>query len=144
MAIGKVGSYATVAPTQNYLGQALSNIEDNAFKYRQEKRIQEQQEADKQEKELAKQDADYKESRTSTKIDLTGYNFVDNPLQKFSSDSFVAITDVKNQLRNTTDRATRDNLLSKQYKIEQNVEVAKQLPILLKEKWDFHQKKSWI
>lgn len=138
--IGKSGSYATVAPTQNYLGQALSNIEDNAFKYRQEKRLQEQQEAEKQEKDLARQDADYKESRASTKIDLSGYNFVDNPLQKFSSDSFVAITDVKNQLRNTTDRATRDNLLSKQYKIEQNIEVAKQLPILLKEKGDFIEK----
>jgi hypothetical protein len=37
----EAGGYATVAPTENYIGQALQNVEANAFKYREEKREQE-------------------------------------------------------------------------------------------------------
>lgn len=41
----EAGGYATVAPTENYIGQALQNVEQNAFKYREEKREQEAKKA---------------------------------------------------------------------------------------------------
>jgi hypothetical protein len=47
MAIGrKGGGYATLSPTQNYLGQAITRLEDNAFKYRQEQRLAEEKKAE--------------------------------------------------------------------------------------------------
>lgn len=37
----EAGGYATVQPTENYLGQAIQNQEANAFKYREEQRAKE-------------------------------------------------------------------------------------------------------
>ncbi len=50
----EAGGYATVAPTENYIGQALQNVEQNAFKYREEER---QEQAKKAALAKAKQDA---------------------------------------------------------------------------------------
>ena len=53
MAIGKVGSFATVAPIQgNPIGDAMAQVEDNAFRYRAEQRLEEER------KRLAKEKAD--------------------------------------------------------------------------------------
>lgn len=41
----EAGGYATVTPTENYIGQALQNNEANAFKYREEKRDQQAKQA---------------------------------------------------------------------------------------------------
>lgn len=41
----EAGGYATILPTENYIGQALQNVEQNAFKYREEKRLEEAKKA---------------------------------------------------------------------------------------------------
>lgn len=110
--IGKSGSYATVAPTQNYLGQALANIEDNAFKYRQEKRLADETEKAEKEKQQAQADKDFLEGKKVTDVTPTGYDMFDVSLQKYSSDMFNLYGDKKAQLRTEKDQNKRNLLLS--------------------------------
>ena len=83
MAIGrKGGGYATLSPTQNYLGQAITRLEDNAFKYRQEQRLAEEKKA---ENESNMQSQRAKELEASDKFDKEhpilkiGMDKIDNP-----------------------------------------------------------------
>ena len=80
MAIGKVGSFATDTPLQrNYVGEALSEVEDNSFRYRAEKRLED-------EKKKADEDAKLRELsewNKSVKADLTGYGSVDLPIKEY-------------------------------------------------------------
>ena len=84
MATGrKGGGYATLSPTQNYLGQAITRLEDNAFKYRQEQRLAEEKKAEN-ESNIQSQRA--KELEASDKLDKDnpivkiGFYKIDNPI----------------------------------------------------------------
>lgn len=137
MAIGRAGSYASVAPIQNYLGQALANIEDNAFKYRQEKRLADETAKAEEEKQQAQADKDFLEGKKVTEVSLSGYNLLDIPNQKYGSDLFMLYTDKKDKLRTEKDRDKRNSLLSDLSNIEQNIKLVNNSVALLKEKEDF-------
>jgi hypothetical protein len=65
--IGKVGSYGTIAPIQgNPLGDALKDIEDNAFKYRAEKRLEDEAKKKAEEEEDKVIDASVKAIKAET------------------------------------------------------------------------------
>jgi hypothetical protein len=73
MAIGRKGFYATDAPLQDYVGNAIQQNVDNSFKFRAEQRLQEEQKK-------AKDDANLEELakyNTTFKTDLTGQAAID-------------------------------------------------------------------
>ncbi len=77
MAIGRVGSFATDSPLQqNYVGQALTDTENQGFKYRAERRLiadaKKKEEEDKN-KEVELQFTDLEKNTVPL---LTGYSYI--------------------------------------------------------------------
>lgn len=84
--IGGAGGYATVGPTRNYIGEAMSNVQEsmyrqNAQRMANEKALQEQQQAVKEAQDKKDKEAiDYAEKHKLTKtgvrsIDTKNYEF---------------------------------------------------------------------
>ena len=79
--IGGPGGYATVGPTRNYIGEAMSNVQDNMYRQNaqrmaNEKALQEQQQAVKEAQDKKDKEAiDYAEKHKLTK---TGIKSVDS------------------------------------------------------------------
>lgn len=80
MAIGKVGSFGTDAPLrEDYIGNALSEVENQGFRYKAEKRLED-------EKKKAEEDAKLRELsewNKSVKADVTGYGSIDLPIKEY-------------------------------------------------------------
>jgi len=90
-AIGKVGSFATVQPSKDSIGAAMSATEDAGFKYREEERLA-------NEAKEKKQEADEKilqENLANYKGKATGISNLDNISQELATES------AKNYAQNT-------------------------------------------
>lgn len=131
--IGKVGSYATTDEPKDYVSDALARVEDQAFKYRAEKRLLDKEKQDKQESDENK----LVESAKNFKIDLTGSRSIDDLGQGFAQESFNKFSDISRELQTTTDPNKRLKLKIEQSRLEQNISALKQIPGILKEKADF-------
>jgi chorismate mutase len=67
MAIGRTGSFATIAPIQgNPIGNAVAQVEDNAFKYRAEQRLAEEKKKLAEDKANAELEADLGKIKSDT------------------------------------------------------------------------------
>lgn len=133
MPIGRIGSYATTNEPKDYVSDALARVEDQAFKYRAEKRLLDKEKQDKQESDENK----LVESAKNFKIDLTGSRSIDDLGQGFAQESFNKFSDISRELQTTTDPNKRLKLKIEQSRLEQNISALKQIPGILKEKADF-------
>lgn len=124
MAIGKAGAYATInPPQQNYIGQAMSNVEDLGFKYKEEERLK----AAQQEKNRVKDDFD-------SKISLTGNTSINDLAIPYAMDAKRRFSENVNKINATRDPAERTRLMQANEKIKQSFSVAQQLPTMLNDK----------
>jgi len=124
MAIGKAGAYATInPPQQNYIGQAMSNVEDLGFKYREEERLK----AAQQEKNKVKDDFD-------AKIDVTSNTAMNDMVIPYAMNAKRTYSELTNKLNTTRDPAERTRLMLARDKIKQSFSVAQQIPTLINQK----------
>jgi len=85
--IGRVGSFAVDAPlAQNYIGQALTDTENQGFRYRKERR--DIADAKKKEEEDKYKDlvTELDENDKNNKLLISGYESIDSPMQMFATD----------------------------------------------------------
>lgn len=132
MAIGSRNSYATDAPLQkNYIGEALSEVEGEGFRYRAEQRMA--QKAKKEEEDAKLKDiADW-----DGKFDpnVIGYNSIDSPLVSMAMKAKERAGNITRELYNpniSTDQKIA--LMSERNKLAQSFDIANQTPQLIKEK----------
>ena len=129
MAIGKIGNFLTDAPLQkNYIGEALSEVEDNSFRYRAEKRLED-------EKKKAEEDAKLRELsewNKSVKADVTGYGSIDLPIKEY-------LMRIKQEGGNLTQKmmnpslpfTERVKLMGERDAMVSGIDYLKQIPTLL-------------
>lgn len=106
----EAGGYATVTPTENYVGQAIQNTEANAFKYREEKREQEAKKAalakakqdafDKQ----AQQDLEDNEKLNAVRAKDSGISGIDSAIVNGMSAERQKYIDATNNYKKTGDK----------------------------------------
>lgn len=132
MAIGKVGSFGTDAPLrEDYIGNALSEVENQGFRYRQEQRLA--QKAKKEEEDAKLKDiADW-----DGKFDpnVIGYSSIDSPLVSMAMKAKERAGNITRELYNpsiSTDQKIA--LMSERNKLAQSFDIANQTPQLIKEK----------
>lgn len=132
MALGQKNSYVTDAPLQkNYIGEALSEVEDNSFKYRQEKRLLDAKKKAEEEAKL-KDVADW-----DGKFDpnVIGYNSIDSPLVSMAMKAKERAGNITRELYSpniSTDKKIA--LMSERNKLAQSFDIANQTPQIIKEK----------
>ena len=114
MAIGKVGAYATTDKTENYVGQALTNLGDVAFRDRQFK--QENEDKVKAEK-VAQAKASQDEANAVKMPDLKTVTSLNSNLEilktRTASDIAGKVVAIKNEINNTQDRGKIADLQGK-------------------------------
>ncbi|MBP9793949.1 MAG: hypothetical protein KBC56_08125 [Flavobacterium sp.] len=126
--VGKTGSYGNLTPiNENYLGDALKNIEDNGFKYRAEKRLI----ADKEE---AKRKSEELTDDFNANVDLSGNQTMDDLAVPYAAQARDTYANNVRAYNATTDTAERTRLLQANNKIKQSFDVFKQVPTMLKAK----------
>jgi len=126
--IGKTGSYATVDPIkENYFGDAMQQVEDDAFKYRAEKRLTDKIKEDKKKADELKDDFD-------ANINLSGNQTIDDLAVPYAAQARDTFANNVRAYNNTTDAAERTRLLQANNKIKQSFGVFKQVPAMLKAK----------
>jgi len=76
MAIGRTGAFATVQPIKDSIGDAMTATEDAGFKYRAEKRIEDEAKAKKEEE----KDLEFKGDLEKAKAVITGNRGYDAPV----------------------------------------------------------------
>jgi len=129
--IGKVGSYGTIAPIQgNPLGDALNDIEDNAFKYRAEKRLEDEAKKKAQEDKIAEVQA----YREKFPVALTGSRTIDDTTTKYAIDAREKGADFLMQAQREKNPYKRAEYLTKANSVKQSFEILKQVPEILNKK----------
>lgn len=119
-AIGKVGTYGSDRPLENFVGQAMAVTEDNAFRYRAEKRLEDDKikaAKDAADKELADNIAKFGDKATGV------YN-LDNVSYKLAEDSRNRYADLERQIR--TNPANKFDLKMQQQALLDQFNMAKQ------------------
>lgn len=129
MAIGKVGSFGTDAPLrEDYIGNALSEVENQGFRYKAEKRLED-------EKKKAEEDAKLRELsewNKSVKADVTGYGSIDLPIKEY-------LMRIKQEGGNLTQKmmnpslpfTERVKLMGERDAMVSGIDYLKQIPTLL-------------
>ncbi len=135
MPIGRAGSFGTDIPLQrDYIGNALSETEGNAFKYRAERRLiadakKAEEEAKNKEVELAFDSFDKQLIPT-----ITGYSSIDDPIQMYATDAKQKGVDWIRQKNQEKDPYKKAEIQSKINKTTQSFKTLNQYPKLLNEK----------
>lgn len=125
--LGGVGTYGTVEKSPNYMGASIQNVEENAFKYRQQKALQDEKKAKKEEddaKDLADHLATYK-------VNVSGNESIDDLAHGYANDAFnnyAENTRLKNQTTNPRKRQEYD---IKNARIDQSFNTLKQIPEIM-------------
>ncbi len=125
MAVGVIGGpagYATVeGPQRNYIGDAMSNAENLAFKYREEKRQEDERKAAIKKANEVKDDfkGDMSVTGNTTLNDLT-LPYAMEAKRKYAENAY--------KINNTNDPAERQRLMQANNKIEQSFSVTAQIP----------------
>jgi hypothetical protein len=106
--IGQKGTYATVQAPKDYLGSALSNIEQTNFRYRQEKEAEQQRkEAVIQAEEIATQERGDKALKESREFKTQDYGV--SPLTESSHVITAKMADEVSSILNKKIRTSEDN-----------------------------------
>jgi len=135
MAIGRVGSFVTDAPlAQNYIGQALTDTENQGFRYRKERRdiaeAKKKEEEDKQ-KIIADEFDAFDKSLVPT---ITGYSSIDDPVNMYAMDVKQKGVDWIRQKNQERDPYKKAEIQSKINKATQSFKMLNQYPKLLNDK----------
>jgi hypothetical protein len=131
MAIGQKYSYATIAPIQgNPLGDAMQDIEDNAFKYRAEKRLEDEAKKKAQEEKIAEVQA----YREKFPVALTGVRNIDNTTTQYAMDAREKGAKLLQEAQMEKDPYKRAEKLTKANSIKQSFDILKQVPEILNKK----------
>ncbi len=129
-AIGKVGSFATVQPSRDSIGVAMSATEDAGFKYREEERLANEAKAKKQEADLADMES-FDKSIVPT---ITGYSSIDDPIIAYTTEVKVKGADLTRQMNATSDPYKKADLKMQRNKLVQGISLLNQYPKILTEK----------
>jgi len=135
MAIGRVGSFAVDAPlAQNYIGQALTDTENQGFRYRKERRdiadAKKKEEEDKNKEIVAEFDT-FDKTLVPT---ITGYSSIDDPINMFAMDAKQKGVEWIRQKNQERDPYKKAEIQSKVNKLTQSFKLANQYPKLLNDK----------
>lgn len=126
--IGAVGSFATDIPLQrNYVGEAMAEVENNAFKRREEQRLA-------QAKKKAEDDEKLKELEDYNKrfgVNLTGVQSLDDTTLPYAMQAKQKAQELTKQIYATTDFNKKSELMSQRAKIVQSFDVLKQVPDMI-------------
>ncbi len=130
--IGKVGSYGTIAPIQgNPLGDALNDIEDNAFKYRAEKRLEDEAKAKKEQEALE----DYAEWDGKFDPTVVGNSKIDDPMLSMAMRARDRADKIWRELKSPSlSFEQKAKLMSERNKLVQSFDVANQTPKMMIQK----------
>jgi hypothetical protein len=135
MAIGRVGSFATDSPLQqNYVGQALTDTENQGFKYRAERRLiadAKKKEEEEEEEKIAKEFDEFDKSLVPT---ITGYSSIDDPVNMYAMDVKQKGVDWIRQKNQERDPYKKAEIQSKINKATQSFKMLNQYPKFLNEK----------
>lgn len=129
-AIGKVGSYATVDPSPDYLGNALNNVEDNAFRYREEA----QKNADKKKLEDEEKVKELELVNQKFKPTITGNQTMDDMSLPFAYEAKQKYADLQRQYDQAKTYQEKADIKGQQGRIMQSFDTFQQVPKMLNEK----------
>jgi len=135
MAIGNVGTYATLQPVQgDPIGKALNLVEQNAFKYREEEAAKAKLAKEGEEKRL--QDID--EMKVDFNFDASGYNGVDGPIYGIAlkGREDVAALQTKMIENPNMSQVEKANIKQRIQKYDQTFKYLKQFAPMLKTRMD--------
>lgn len=131
MAIGHSGgAYAKVESTPDYIGSAIQDVEQNAFKYREEQRVavaKKKADADAESKDLAEHLSKYN-------VDLTGNQSVDDLTHTYAKDVFNRYADNVRKKHNTNDPRERQRIDLENARMDQSFDTLTQVPKMLNAK----------
>lgn len=130
MAIGRTGSFATVQPIKDSIGDAMTSTENAGFKYREEKRLADEAKAKKQEAELADMES-FDKSIVPT---ITGYSSIDDPIISYVTEVKTKGADLTRQMNLTSDPYKKSDLKMQRNKLVQGISLLNQYPKILIEK----------
>lgn len=135
MAIGRIGSFATDVPLQkNYVGEALTETENNSFRYRQERRnIAEAKKKEEEDKNKAIE-LEFDSFDKSLVPTITGYSSIDDPVNMYAMDVKQKGVDWIREKNQTTDPYKKAEIQSKINKATQSFKMLNQYPKLLNDK----------
>jgi DNA-binding transcriptional regulator YhcF (GntR family) len=135
MAIGRVGSFATDTPlNKNYVGEALSETENQGFRYRKERRdIAEAKKKEEEDKNKAVE-LEFDSFDKSLVPTITGYSSIDDPVNMYAMDVKQKGVDWIREKNQTTDPYKKAEIQSKINKATQSFKMLNQYPKLLNEK----------
>lgn len=132
MAIGRTGSFATDTPLQkDYIGNALSEVENQGFRYRQEQKLA--QKAKKEEEEAKLKDVADWDGKFDPNV--IGYSSIDSPLVSMAMKAKERAGNITRELYSpniSTDQKIA--LMSERNKLAQSFDIANQTPQIIKEK----------
>jgi len=123
--IGKVGTYGTDTPlNRNYIGEAMTEVDNIAFRNRQEKRLIDEKKEVERKANLVKDDFD-------PKVELTGNQSINDLSVPFAMQSAKRYSDNVNKINATTDINERTRLIQENDRIKQNFDNYSQVPKIL-------------
>jgi len=133
--IGRVGSFATDTPlAQNFVGQALTDTENQGFRYRKERRdiadAKKKEEEDKNKEIIAEFDT-FDKTLVPT---ITGYSSIDDPINMYAMDVKQKGVDWIRQKNQERDPYKKAEIQSKLNKATQSFKMLNQYPKLLNDK----------
>jgi len=130
--IGKRGSYGTISPIQgDPLGNALQDVEQNAFKYRAEKRLEDEAKAKKEKEALE----DYAEWDGKFDPTIVGNSKIDDPMLSMAMKARDRADKIWRELKNPgLSFEQKTKLMSERNKLVQSFDVANQTPKMMLEK----------
>lgn len=135
MAIGRIGSFATDSPlATNYVGNALTETENQGFRYRAERRaIAEAKKKEEEDKNKAIE-LEFDSFDKSLVPTITGYSSIDDPVNMYAMDVRQKGVDWIREKNQTTDPYKKAEIQSKINKATQSFKMLNQYPKLLNDK----------
>ena len=126
--IGVRGSYGTDAPLEkNYIGEAMANVEENAFKYKAQRDLAEAKKAKEDEEKLK----ELEEYNNKFKVNVTGNQSIDDTTTQYAMQAKQQAYELTKQIQATTDFNKKAELMAKRGKIVQSFDILKQIPDML-------------
>jgi len=135
MAIGRLTAYGTDTPIQqNYVGDALTEAENQGFKYRQERRLIDDAKKLEEEAKNKAVELEFDSFDKSLVPTITGYSSIDDPVNMYAMDVKQKGVDWIREKNQTTDPYKKAEIQSKINKATQSFKMLNQYPKLLNDK----------
>lgn len=134
-AIGRLGSYLTDAPVRkDYIGDAMQLVEDNSFRYREERRkIADAKKAEEEAKNKAITD-EFENFDKKLIPTITGYSSIDDPINMFAMDVKQKGVEWIREKNQTTDPYKKAEIQSKIAKATNSFDLLNKYPKIINDK----------